>query len=111
MPEFPPDAAPREIVTALHDQMAEMSPEFAALVAAYRQTPAARRVPPAIDPPAFPRPPRRGSYRPRLVRLSRYSALRDGGASKWAAGRHVDIHPSTASQYEAARRAARGGAL
>lgn len=51
------DATPREIVTQVHDLMAAQSPERAALVAAYRGTRAAGRVPPrppAIFPPAPP---------------------------------------------------------
>jgi hypothetical protein len=109
MPEFPPDAAPREIVTALHDQMAEMSPEFAALVAAYRQTRAAGRVPPATGSPASPRPSRRGPYLPSLERAARYRDLRDAGAGKHVAAAHIRLRPRTADRYEARYLAAMGG--
>jgi hypothetical protein len=96
MPEFPADAAPREIVTALHDEMAQL-PEYATLVADYRRTRAATRVPPG-EPHVFPRSP----YQPRRLRLAAYTALRDAGNTPKAARLALGICPRTAVRYEAA---------
>src|SRR5690348_4816773 len=94
MREFPADATPREIVTRLHDLIAVKDP---GLVAAYRRTRAARRVPPGL-PQSFPRPP----YQPRLRRLAAYTALRDAGNTPRAARLALGICPRTAVRYEAA---------
>jgi hypothetical protein len=104
MPEFPPDAAPREIVTALHDQMARMSPEFAALVAAFRQIPPPRRT--AI------RQPRTSRATPdRIRRATVYNALRLSGASMKAAARKAGVGPGAGRQYEADFLATLGGGM
>lgn len=99
MPEFPEDASPREIVTALHEEIARRDP---ALAAAYQRTRAARRVPPG---PArlFARAP----YQPRLRRLAAYTALRDAGNTPKAARLTLGICPRTAVRYEAAMKGGR----
>ena len=102
------DTEPREIAAWLHELIAAQSPEHAALVAAFRLR-SDTRVRPAADPPAFPRPPRRGPYAPRLERAALYAALRDAGAGKHVAAAQVPLSPRTADRYEARYLAAQGG--
>lgn len=103
-----PDAAglsPGEIVARLHREIASMSPEHAALVAAFEQIP--RR-------PARPlREPRRPAScsGPRLKRLTVYSALRLSGASGKAAARKAGVSQRSGQQYEADFLGVMGGAV
>lgn len=100
MTPIAPDAAPREIVAALHAEIAAKSPRHAALVAAFEAVP--RPVP---RPPRRPRPP--AHHRAR--RLTMYGQLRIAGRSPRAAAEAVFLGPSSASQYEADFLATLGG--
>lgn len=86
------EKTPRQIVTELHAEIAALSPEHAALVAAYE---------------AIPRPVPRPARQPRRVaahrarRLVTYGQWRIAGRSPRVAAEAVFLSPSSASQYEA----------
>lgn len=96
------ELSPREIVAGLHAEIAGKSPEHAALVAAYQDTRAARKIP-AGQPQVFPRSP----YQPRRLRLAAYTALREAGNTPKAARLALGICPRTAVRYEAAMKEGR----
>jgi len=96
---------PREIVAALHKQIAAKSPAHAALVAAYEAAPQ-RPVRPVRQPR---RPAAAGSVRYR--RLSIYAASRLGGASVKTAARKAGISRESGQQYEADFLGVIGGAI
>lgn len=104
MPEFPPDAAPREIVTAVHEQIARQSPEHAALVAAYEAIPRSNPRP-VRQPRSHP------AYGPRRQRMTVYTQLRIAGHGPQEAARKAGVGRSSASQYEADLLGTLGGAL
>ena len=98
-----PDAEdPRVIVDRLHAEIAAISPEHAALVAAYRALPR-----PAPRPVRTPRPP--AGTKPRARKMLAYSSLRLGGYDTGAAARKAGISRYSAPRYEADFLATLGG--
>lgn len=94
-----PDAAglsPGEIVARLHREIASMSPEHAALVAAFEALPG---LPPAWD-PAEEAAARKAAW---LERAGEYAALRPG-LTQVSAGHRLGVCERTAQNYDAAFR-------
>jgi len=96
--------SPREIVAALHEQIAAISPEHAALVAAYKEIP--RPSPrPVRQPRTHP------AYQSRYQRMTVYAQLRLAGRTPKAAARAAGVSRSSGGQYEADFLASLGGGL
>lgn len=103
--DYAADAAPREIVTALHQQIAATSPDLAALVAAYEALPGRPGYP-----LRRPRPDTGAKSAPRMRRLALYTSLRLSGTGPKAAATRAGISHHTGRQYEADLIATLGGA-
>jgi hypothetical protein len=95
--------SPREIVAALHEEMAARSPELAALVAAYEAVPRT-----APRPLRQPRP--APVYAARRRRMTVYAQLRIAGAGPKAAARKAGVGRESTANYEADFLGAMGGA-
>ena len=96
MPEMTAVTDPKQIVAALHAEIASWSPEHAALVAAFE-----------AKPPVMPESgPVQTQQAARLGRLREYAALWDEGRglSREEAARQLGISPHTAQDYETAIR-------
>ena len=96
MPEMTAVTDPKQIVAALHAEIASWSPEHAALVAAFE-----------AKPPVMPGSGHVQTQKTsRLRRLRDYAALWDEGRglSREEASRRVGISPHTAQDYETAIR-------
>jgi hypothetical protein len=98
------EPTPREIVAALHAEIAARSPGHAALVAAFEQIPRKPRTPIRV-------PRRPAVTSPHRRRMEFYTALRLSGTGKKAAARQAGIVHHTGRRYEADLIAMLGGAL
>lgn len=98
---------PRQIVALLHAEIAALSPEHAALVAAFEALPRKHGYPLRRARPALPGP--GSNCQRRVQRLAAYTSLRLSGTGKKAAARRIGVGHGTGRQYEADFLAALGG--
>lgn len=96
------ERSPREITASLHREIAAISPEHAALVAAFEAIPRA-------DPRPVRQPRPHPVYQERRRRMTVYSQARLAGRGPKAAARAAGVGASSASQYEADFLASLGG--